>query len=124
MLRHGDILVMMSAKRRAYVILVLRKALFSFCQARSSGALGVKVNGEVSTDFGVVMERMRRLRADISKVDSAKRFSEDLGVDVFQVIFYARQERYLIFRYYQAIATQGDAGKEKSLVDWDSICGA
>ena len=28
------------------------------------------------------MERMRRLRADISPADSAKRFSE-LGVDVF-----------------------------------------
>jgi pyruvate/2-oxoglutarate dehydrogenase complex dihydrolipoamide dehydrogenase (E3) component len=33
-------------------------------------------------DFGTVMERMRRLRADISPHDSAKRFSE-LGVDVF-----------------------------------------
>ena len=33
-------------------------------------------------DFGKVMERMRRLRADISPHDAAKRFSE-LGVDVF-----------------------------------------
>ena len=33
-------------------------------------------------DFGRVMERMRRLRAGISPVDSARRFSE-LGVDVF-----------------------------------------
>jgi pyruvate/2-oxoglutarate dehydrogenase complex dihydrolipoamide dehydrogenase (E3) component len=33
-------------------------------------------------DFGVVMERMRRLRADLSSVDSARRFA-GLGVDVF-----------------------------------------
>lgn len=33
-------------------------------------------------DFGAVMERMRRLRADISVVDGARRF-QDLGVDVF-----------------------------------------
>jgi pyruvate/2-oxoglutarate dehydrogenase complex dihydrolipoamide dehydrogenase (E3) component len=33
-------------------------------------------------DFGVVMERMRRIRADLSSVDSAHRFRE-LGVDVF-----------------------------------------
>jgi len=33
-------------------------------------------------DFGVAMERMRRLRADLSAVDSAQRFT-GLGVDVF-----------------------------------------
>ncbi|HYC32149.1 MAG TPA: FAD-dependent oxidoreductase, partial [Gemmatimonadales bacterium] len=33
-------------------------------------------------DFGAVMERMRRLRAGLSRVDSAARF-RDLGVDVF-----------------------------------------
>jgi pyruvate/2-oxoglutarate dehydrogenase complex dihydrolipoamide dehydrogenase (E3) component len=34
-------------------------------------------------DFGVAMERMRRIRADIGPVDSARRFREELGVDVF-----------------------------------------
>ncbi len=38
--------------------------------------------GGVEVDFGKVMERMRRLRADISPHDSARRFTE-LGVDVF-----------------------------------------
>ena len=33
-------------------------------------------------DFGAVMERMRRIRADLSPIDSASRF-RDLGVDVF-----------------------------------------
>lgn len=36
----------------------------------------------LQVDFGKVMERMRRLRADISPHDSAKRLTE-LGVDVF-----------------------------------------
>ena len=44
---------------------------------------GVNVSGEVSVDFGYVMERLRRLRASIAPVDSAQRYSEKLGVDVF-----------------------------------------
>ena len=40
------------------------------------------VRGTVEVDFGKAMERMRRLRADISPHDSAKRFTE-LGVDIF-----------------------------------------
>jgi pyruvate/2-oxoglutarate dehydrogenase complex dihydrolipoamide dehydrogenase (E3) component len=34
-------------------------------------------------DFGAVMERMRRIRADLSPVDSAGRFRDELGVDVY-----------------------------------------
>lgn len=50
---------------------------------RNAPAFGVKVTGEISVDFGFVMERMRRLRAGIAPNDSAKRFTEKLGVDVF-----------------------------------------
>ena len=50
---------------------------------RNAGEFGVKINGDVSVDFGFVMERMRRLRAGIAPVDSARRYSEKLGVDVF-----------------------------------------
>lgn len=50
---------------------------------RDAGRYGIRVEGEVHVDFAVVMERMRRLRAGISPVDSAKRYSEQLGVDVF-----------------------------------------
>ncbi len=39
--------------------------------------------GDVSVNFGRAMERMRRMRAEISLADSAERFSRDLGVDVF-----------------------------------------
>lgn len=43
---------------------------------------GVKLPGDASVDFASVMERMRKMRADISQHDSARRFTE-LGVDVF-----------------------------------------
>jgi pyruvate/2-oxoglutarate dehydrogenase complex dihydrolipoamide dehydrogenase (E3) component len=52
-------------------------------EVRDAGRFGVRVDGEVSVDFGYVMERMRRLRAQISPVDSAKRYSGQLGVDLF-----------------------------------------
>ena len=34
-------------------------------------------------DFAAAMERMRRIRADLSPVDGARRFRDELGVDVF-----------------------------------------
>lgn len=50
---------------------------------RNASEFGINVGGEVSVDFGLVMERLRRLRAGIAPVDSAQRYSEKLGVDVF-----------------------------------------
>jgi len=52
-------------------------------EVRNSGRFGVRIEGEISVDFGYVMERMRRLRAQISPMDSAKRYSGQLGVDLF-----------------------------------------
>lgn len=49
---------------------------------RDMADFGVNVPDGTTIDFGKVMERMRRLRADISPHDSAKRFTE-LGVDIF-----------------------------------------
>ena len=49
---------------------------------RDMAEFGVNVPNGTTVDFGKVMERMRRIRADISPHDSAKRFTE-LGVDVF-----------------------------------------
>jgi len=49
---------------------------------RAAAALGVGVPGEVEPDFGAVMERMRGIRARLSRHDSAERF-HNLGVDVF-----------------------------------------
>ncbi len=45
--------------------------------------LGWAVRGSVEAEFGAVMERMRRLRAHISDHDSARRYRDELGVDVF-----------------------------------------
>jgi pyruvate/2-oxoglutarate dehydrogenase complex dihydrolipoamide dehydrogenase (E3) component len=42
---------------------------------------GPAVSGE--GDLAAVMERMRRIRADISPADSAARFRDEIGVDVF-----------------------------------------
>jgi len=50
---------------------------------RNAGRFGVNIDGDISVDFGHVMERLRRLRASIAPVDSARRFSGELGVDVF-----------------------------------------
>ena len=60
----------------------LIRAARAAADARDSVRFGVKLAGEVSVDFPAVMERMRRLRADISPHDSAARFRE-LGIDVF-----------------------------------------
>jgi pyruvate/2-oxoglutarate dehydrogenase complex dihydrolipoamide dehydrogenase (E3) component len=49
---------------------------------RAAGALGVRVSGAAEPDFGAVMERMRGIRARLSRHDSAERFN-GLGVDVF-----------------------------------------
>jgi len=50
--------------------------------ARDAGRFGVRINGAIEVDFPAIMERMRRLRAGISRHDSAERF-RDLGIDVF-----------------------------------------
>ena len=49
---------------------------------RAAAALGVRVSGAVEPGFGAVTERMRGIRARISRHDSAERFN-GLGVDVF-----------------------------------------
>ena len=44
---------------------------------------GVNVPNGTEVDFSAVMERMRRIRAGISDVDSVERYQHKLGVDVF-----------------------------------------
>lgn len=61
------------------------KALIAAARAaagsRRAGGYGIK-SGSGEADFAEVMERLRRIRSDISSHDSAVRF-RDLGVDVF-----------------------------------------
>lgn len=56
------------------------RALFD---ARNGLEFGVQGGDQLTFDFGVAMERMRRLRATLSRHDSARRFRDELGVDVF-----------------------------------------
>ncbi len=53
-----------------------------YADIRDASQFGLKISGAAEVDFAAVMERMRRLRAEISPHDSAQRF-RDLGVDVF-----------------------------------------
>ncbi len=56
------------------------RALFD---ARNGTEFGVRGGEGITFDFGTAFERMRRLRSDISHHDSARRFRDELGVDVF-----------------------------------------
>ncbi len=49
---------------------------------RDAGRFGVRVPEGVEVDFGAAMDRMRRLRADVSRHDAAERLRAQ-GVDVF-----------------------------------------
>ena len=51
--------------------------------ARNGGPFGVHVEGSVKIDFAAVMDRVRVKRADLSPADSAERFRDQLGVDVY-----------------------------------------
>jgi len=50
---------------------------------RGAGDFGISCGEPITVDFSAVMERMRRLRSDISIHDSAARFRDELGVDVY-----------------------------------------
>ena len=58
------------------------RAARAWAALKSCSDLGVSLREEPDRDFGAVMARMRRLRARLSRIDSAQRFTE-LGVDVF-----------------------------------------
>jgi pyruvate/2-oxoglutarate dehydrogenase complex dihydrolipoamide dehydrogenase (E3) component len=60
----------------------LIRAARAAADVRSAGRFGVHAAREVSVDFAAAMERMRRLRAELARNDSAARF-QGLGVDVF-----------------------------------------
>jgi len=52
-------------------------------ELRAAPALGITVPPGTTADFAAVMQRLRQIRARISEHDSAKRFRDELGVDVF-----------------------------------------
>lgn len=60
---------------------VIRSAT-AWADVRDAHLYGIHHNGDVQVDFPAVMERMRRLRTQISHNDSVQRYSE-AGVEVF-----------------------------------------
>jgi pyruvate/2-oxoglutarate dehydrogenase complex dihydrolipoamide dehydrogenase (E3) component len=54
----------------------------AYADVRDAGEFGIRVDGPFAADFPAVMERMRRLRADISPADGVGRLRA-AGVDVF-----------------------------------------
>lgn len=55
----------------------------ALADVRDARRFGVEVPGEPSVDFAAVMERVRRIRAQIAPHDSAARFRDEYGVDIF-----------------------------------------
>ena len=53
-----------------------------YAEMRNAEHYGAQVSGDIRVDFPAVMQRMRRIRARISRVDSVQRLSA-AGVDVF-----------------------------------------
>ena len=54
----------------------------AYADVRDAGGFGVRIPKGVDVDFPAVMERMRRLRTQLSHHDSAQRFQQ-LGIDVY-----------------------------------------
>jgi pyruvate/2-oxoglutarate dehydrogenase complex dihydrolipoamide dehydrogenase (E3) component len=60
---------------------IIRSSRAAF-DVNQAGEFGVRTSSRADVDFPAVMERMRKLRADLSPHDSVERFAK-LGVDVF-----------------------------------------
>ena len=51
-------------------------------EVQAATGLGIHIPDGIKVDFAAVMERMRKVRAEVSHHDSAQRFA-DLGIDLF-----------------------------------------
>ena len=60
----------------------LIRASRAWADVRRGEGFGIRFSGEAKEDFPAVMTRMRTLRAQLSRTDSAQRFT-GLGVDVY-----------------------------------------
>lgn len=62
---------------------VIRAARMVAEARRAASELGLPLAADAQPDFGLAMERMRRVRATISSEDAAARYRDELGVEVF-----------------------------------------
>src|SRR5947208_15468936 len=60
----------------------LLRCATAWAEVRDASHYGVHHQGALQVDFGAIMERLRRLRADLSANDAVQRFTA-LGVDIF-----------------------------------------
>src|SRR5712692_3537912 len=60
----------------------LLRCATAWADVRDASRYGVHYSGDLRVDFSAIMERLRRLRADLSAHDAVQRFTA-LGVDVF-----------------------------------------
>ena len=74
----GDCLVTGCVPSKAFL-----KAANVVKTVKTSEEYGVKINGEVEVDFPKLMERMKKVRAQISENDKAKRFTDTYGIDIY-----------------------------------------
>jgi len=89
------------------------RAARAWADIKRAEEFGVHVPAGVQYDFAAVMERMRKLRARISHMDSAHRY-KSLGVDVY--IGSAR------FADAETITVEGHAGQQKLKFTKAAIC--
>ncbi|MDG2049726.1 MAG: mercuric reductase [Myxococcota bacterium] len=62
----------------------LLRSAHAAAEARQIKELGIHIEGSVKADFKSVISRLRSVRAQIAPHDSAERYRDELGVDVYQ----------------------------------------
>ena len=88
-------------------------------EIRKAKALGINLPGEIEVDVPEIMQRMRKLRAEISRNDSAQRF-QSLGIDVYFGEAYFLQNNALkvkeqTLRYKKAVIATGARAAHPSI---------
>lgn len=62
---------------------VIRAARMVADARRAAREIGLPLAADAQADFGLAMQRMRRVRSTISAEDAARRYRDELGVEVF-----------------------------------------
>ena len=63
------------------------KAFLKACNVahtvKTCSEFGVEITGEVKINFKALMDRMKKIRADISNHDAAKNWTDEYGLDIY-----------------------------------------
>merc|ERR1711990_149485 len=73
----GDCLVTGCVPSKAFI-----KSASIANKIKKGAEFGLEIEGEVKVNFPKVMERMRKIRANIGHHDSAANFSKEHGIDI------------------------------------------